>query len=158
MNIWVSSVQLFSVERGGGGGGTVTPTAVTCSVKACNHKKFIQDNNISVKFKNMILNKQKFRPKVYIMYQSIPSLTIPPPQGDPRGFAHSSCPWGRVFTPLSCPGVCTGEVLNQNENSIILKKARFLLCHLNKGVTTLFMCLYVSDVSSVTLLDAQLIF
>ena len=37
------------------------------------------------------------------MYQSIPSLTIP--QGDPPGFPHSSCPWGRVFTPLSCPGV-----------------------------------------------------
>ena len=57
----------------------MTPTAVTCSVKACNHKKFIQDNNISVKFKNIILNKQKFRPKMYIMYQSIPSLTIPAP-------------------------------------------------------------------------------
>ena len=37
-----------------------------------------------------------------VMYQSIPSLTIPP--GDPRGFAHSGCPWGRVFAPLSCPG------------------------------------------------------
>ena len=62
------------------------------------------------------------------MYQSIPSLTIPP--GDPRGFAHSSCPWGRVFAPLSCPGVCQGfarEVLNQSKTSIILKTARFLL-------------------------------
>ena len=51
-----------------------------------------------------------------IMYQSIPSLTIPP--GDPRGFAHSSCPRGRVFAPLSCPGV-----LNQSKSSIILKKS-----------------------------------
>ena len=38
------------------------------------------------------------------------------------GFAHSSCPWGRVFAPLSCPGV-----LNQSKSWIILKKARFLL-------------------------------
>ena len=41
-----------------------------------------------------------------LMYQSIPSLTIPP--SDPRGFAHSSCPRSRVFAPLSCPGVCPG--------------------------------------------------
>ena len=46
------------------------------------------------------------------MYQSIPSLTIPP--GDPRGFAHSSCPWGRVFAPLSCAGVCP-RVLRSKE-------------------------------------------
>ena len=52
-----------------------------------------------------------------IMYQTIPSLTIPP--GDPRGFAHSSCPRGRVFAPLSCPGVCSG-VLSQSKSSIIL--------------------------------------
>ena len=44
--------------------------------------------------------------KISVMYQSIPSLTIPP--GDPRGFAHSSCPRGRVFAPLSCPGICPG--------------------------------------------------
>ena len=43
---------------------------------------------------------------VYIMYQSIPSLTIPP--GDHLGFAHSSCPRGRVFAPLSYSGVCPG--------------------------------------------------
>ena len=59
------------------------------------------------------------------MYQSIPSLTIPP-SGDPRGFAHSSCPRGRVFAPLSCPGVCPGvcsRVSNQSKSSIILKKS-----------------------------------
>ena len=55
-----------------------------------------------------------------IMYQSVPSLTIPP--GDPRGFAHSSCPWGRVFAPLSCPGSTPG-VLNQSKSSIILEKS-----------------------------------
>ena len=40
------------------------------------------------------------------MYQSIPSLTIPPPPpppNDPREFAHSCYPSGRVFAPLSCP-------------------------------------------------------
>ena len=42
-----------------------------------------------------------------VMHQSIPSLTIPPP-GRPPGFAHSSCPWCRVFAPLSCPGICPG--------------------------------------------------
>ena len=36
------------------------------------------------------------------MYQSIPSLTIPP--GDPRGFARSHCPRGRVLAQLSLPG------------------------------------------------------
>ena len=55
------------------------------------------------------------------MYQSIPSLTIPPP-GDPRGFAHSSCPRGRVFASLSCPGFCPG-VSNQSKSLIILKKS-----------------------------------
>ena len=65
------------------------------------------------------------------MYQSVPSLTIPP--GRPPGFAHSSCPWGRVFAPLSCAGV-----LNQSKSSIILKKNRFSLCVLNKWVASTF--------------------
>ena len=69
------------------------------------------------------------------MYQSIPSLTIPP--GNPRGFAHPSCPWGRVFAPLSCPGGSTAGVLNQSKSSIILKKAQFSLCLLNKWVAAL---------------------
>ena len=71
------------------------------------------------------------------MYQSIPSLTIPP--GDPRGFAHSSCPWSRVFAPLSCSGLFPeGGVLNQSRSSIILRKTPFLLCLLNKWVAALF--------------------
>ena len=41
--------------------------------------------------------------------------------GDPHGFAHTRCPWGRVFTPLSCPGVCLG-VSNENKCSTILRK------------------------------------
>ena len=32
----------------------------------------------------------------------------PDPPGRPQGFAHSCCPRGRVFAPLSCPGVCPG--------------------------------------------------
>ena len=86
-----------------------------------------------------------------VKLMSIPSLTIPP--SDPRGFAHSSCPRGRVFTPLSCPGVYPGfcpGVLNQSKSSIILKKARFLLCLLNNRVAALFICLYMLEASSVT--------
>ena len=36
------------------------------------------------------------------MYQSIPSLTIPP--GDPRGFARSPCPGVGCSPNLLCPG------------------------------------------------------
>ena len=36
-----------------------------------------------------------------VMYQSIPSLTIPP--GDPRGFGRSHCPGGQVFAQFSLP-------------------------------------------------------
>ena len=32
---------------------------------------------------------------------SVSSKPDPPLPGDPRGFAHSSCLWGRVFAPLS---------------------------------------------------------
>ena len=65
------------------------------------------------------------------MHQSIPSLTTPP--GDPPGFAHSSCPWGRVFAPLSCPGVYPGVgVLNQNKSSIILKKSAIFALYLKQ--------------------------
>ena len=52
MNIWVSYFNCSQLNGREGGEGGSDPTAVTCSVKACNHKKFIQDNNISVKFKN----------------------------------------------------------------------------------------------------------
>ena len=54
------------------------------------------------------------------MYQSIPSLTIPP--GEPWGFAHSSCPRGRVFAPISYSGVFSG-VLNESKSSIIFFKS-----------------------------------
>ena len=68
---------------------------------------------------------------------SVNSKPNHPPPERPPGFSHSGCPWGRGFAPLSCP-----EVLNQNKNSTILGKARFLLCHLNKRVAALFICLY----------------
>ena len=57
--------------------------------------------------------------KVFLMYQSFPSLTNLP--SDPQGFAHSSCPWGRVFAP---PLSRLGVVFNQSKSSIILKKKR----------------------------------
>ena len=44
------------------------------------------------------------------------------PPGRPWGFAHFSCPRGRVFAPLSCPGSAQG-VLNQSKSSKILKKS-----------------------------------
>ena len=36
---------------------------------------------------------------------------------------------------------------NQSKSSLILKKARFLLCLLNKRVAALFICLYTLEVS-----------
>ena len=91
--------------------------------------------------------------KISTYYVSVNAKPDHPP-GDRRGFAHSSCPWGRVFAPLSCPGVSPGSlprgVLNQSKSSIILKKVRFLLCLLNKWVAALFICLYIPEVSSVT--------
>ena len=74
---------------------------------------------------------------VVISYLSVNSKLDHPP-GRPRGFAHSSCPWGRVFAPLSCRGVCPG-VLNQSKSSIILKKSAIFA---NKLVAALFICLY----------------
>ena len=59
-----------------------------------------------------------------VTYVSVNSKPGPSP-------AHPSCLWGRVFAPLSCPGV-----LNQSKSSIILKKARFLPAY--KWVTALF--------------------
>ena len=66
----------------------------------------------------------------------------PPPPGDPRGFAYSSCPWGRVFAPLSCPGVSSGGgVLNQSRSSIILKKKTAIFA-LSLKQMALFMFIY----------------
>ena len=70
------------------------------------------------------------------MYQSIPSLTIPP--GDPRGFAHSSCPWDRVFAPPSCPGICPRGVLNRSKRSIILKKSAIFALSLKQMSSSSF--------------------
>ena len=64
-------------------------------------------------------------PLEVFMYQSIPSLNIS--QGEPPGLAHSSCPRGRVFYPLSCPGVS-----NQSESSIILKKSAIFVLSLKQ--------------------------
>ena len=90
-------------------------------------------------------DKAKVRNNVIFMYQSIPSLTVPP--GDPRGFAHSSCPWGRVFAPLCCPGispgVCLGRVLNQCKSSIILTKSTIFPLSLKQmGSSSFHMFIY----------------
>ena len=64
-------------------------------------------------------------PSLLVMYQSIPR---------PRGFAHSSCPWGRVFAPLPCPG----GVLNQSKSSIILKKSAIFALFLKQMSSSSF--------------------
>ena len=77
---------------------------------------------------------------VKLMYQVNSKPDHLPPPGDRWGFTHSSCPWRRVFTlvlPVGLPGVCSG-VLNQSKGLIILKKARFLLCLLNKKLYRAF--------------------
>ena len=62
----------------------------------------------------------------------------PRPLGDPRGFAHSSCPWGRIFAPLSCP-----RVLNQSKSLTILKKsAIFALSLKQMGSSSFHMSVY----------------
>ena len=83
-----------------------------------------------------------------LMYQSIPSLTTPP-AGYPREFAHSSCPRVRVFSPLSCPGVCSGVcpgVLNHSESSIILKQSAIFALSLKQLSSSPFcICLYMLE-------------
>ena len=56
-----------------------------------------------------------------VMYQSIPSMTTPPPPppGDPRGFALSHCPGGRVFAQLSLLG---GQGFELKKFVIVLKE------------------------------------
>ena len=96
-----------------------------------------QSSILSIVISLVYKDKWWFDESMSVMYQSIPSLTIPPP-GDPRGFAHSSCPWGRVFAPLSCPGV-----LNQSKSSIILKKsAIFALSLKQMGSSSFHMFIY----------------
>ena len=67
-----------------------------------------------------------------IMYQSTPSLTTPLPPVTPGNSHILSCPWGWVFSRLSCLRVCCGGASDQNKNWITLKKAQFLHCYLNK--------------------------
>ena len=69
------------------------------------------------------------------MHQLIPSVTMPP--GDPRGLAHSSCPWGRVFAPLSCPGSAGGG-LNQSKSSIIFKTSAIFTLSLKQMSSSSF--------------------
>ena len=59
------------------------------------------------------------------MYQSIPSLTISP--GDPWGFAHSSCPRGSVFAPLSCPGVLNQSISSNSSFHMFISRGLYML-------------------------------
>ena len=79
------------------------------------------------------------------MYQSVPSLIIPP--GDPRGFAHSSCPWSQVFLSSVFPGgLPGGGVLNQSKSSIILKKSAIFALSLKQiGSSSFHMFIYARN-------------
>ena len=74
----------------------------------------------------------------------------PSPRATP-GDSHILVVPGVGFSLLCLTQGQPPEVLNQSKDSIILKKARFLLCFLNKWVAALFICLYMLEVSSVTL-------
>ena len=86
------------------------------------------------------------------MYQSIPSLTILP-SGDPRGFAHSHCPRGWVFSQFfPCPWgrdfeseklftalkeICRQELLDLiQRNWRQLEKQVFLCCFISMFAKT----------------------
>ena len=67
------------------------------------------------------------------------SVNSKPDHCDTRGFAHSSCPWGRVFAPLSCPGV-----FNRSRSSIILgENAIFALSLKQMGSSSIHVFMYV---------------
>ena len=124
---------------------TVTKIDVGSYWHIC-HKANVQSTIVKRYLNNTVKLKQAISDKSLCIFPffnvSVNSKHDHPP-GHPRGFAHSSCPWGRVFAPLSCPGVCPGGgAFNQSKSSIILKKARFLLFLLNKWVA-LFICLYI---------------
>ena len=79
-----------------------------------------------------------------LMYQSIPSLTIPP--GNPRGFSRSSCPRGVGFSlPCLALGSARG-VLNQSKSSIILEKSAVLAMSLKQlSSSTFHMFIYAGS-------------
>ena len=80
--------------------------------------------------------------KGHFFYVSVNSKPDHLPRVTPRGFAHSSCPWGRVFAPPSCPGV-----LNQSKSSIILRKkdAIFALSLEQMGSSSFHMFIYARN-------------
>ena len=82
---------------------------------------------------------------IYLMYQSVPCLTILSP-GSPRRFARSHCPGGRVFAQLSLPGVSgvwIREIFHSSErnmpelldliqrNQRLFEKQVFLCCFIS---------------------------
>ena len=87
------------------------------------------------------------------MYQLIPNLT----------FAHSSCPWGRVFANLSVPGVCPGVcprggLLNQSKSSTILKEnsATFAFSLKQMSSSSFHMFIYArSELPTYTITNTQ---
>ena len=67
-------------------------------------------------------------PKTNVSVNSKPDHS---PRETPRGFANSSCPWGRVFAPLPCPAGGGGS-------SIILKKSAIFAFSFNQMSSSVF--------------------
>ena len=77
------------------------------------------------------------------MYQSIPTLIIPPSRATPVD-SHILVAPGVGFSLLCLArGSSRRGILNQSRSSITKTKTRFLLCLLNKWVAALFICLYI---------------
>ena len=75
-------------------------------------------------------------------YVSVNSKPDHSPPGDPREFAHSSCPRGRVFAPLSCPRVCPGGLKSKQKFDNFEKSAIFALSLKHLSSSSFHMFIY----------------
>ena len=80
---------------------------------------------------------------MYLYYVSVNSKPDHPP-GDPRGFAHSSCPRVRFSFLCLAWGFVRG-VLNQSKSSIILKSAIFALSLKQLSSSSFHMFIYARN-------------
>ena len=87
-----------------------------------------------------------------IINVSVNSKPDHPPPGDPQGFAHSSCPWGRVLLLCLARGSALGRVLNKSKSSIILKKSAIFALPLKQMSSSSFrkFMYVIVEVSSAT--------
>ena len=86
---------------------------------------------------------------LWLLNVSVNSKPDHPPRATP-GDSHILVAPGVGFSLLCLAWGSAPGVLNQSKSLIILKKARFSLCLLNKWVAALIICLCMQEVSSVT--------